>query len=538
MPAKRDVERVLEKRDWRQLNVWSKEKEHRNVYRQFMTRIYVKDGLLFWRAVEALGVFAQKMEQNDENYAVVLTRRYFWMLNEESGGTAWNASEAIGSLLAHCPGTCGHFNWMLSGLLEDISLRDGALWGLAQLAQSAPYLVDPLEERIKPFLESEDPYARGLAALIYALMRKPHNGLELYRAEGPKWSVSIDLDTRLKNDQNLIEIYQEGFLTSYCIQDLWSAQTIAFWAEQVTIKDLEVELTVASTLMGLCWLGLGPSIEEEQTLKTWASRWFSGYFLIRKREPNSDAIRQVQEYLIEKRQAFTIPLHQIGTPFQRQVWEELLHIPYGETRSYGEIAAKVENLKGQRAVAMANHRNPIGVIVPCHRVIGKNGNLTGYAGGLDIKQRLLELEGTILSVISVPAKKKKIGKGNKGDQALFMGVEHIGIKASDLEKAIQFYIQVLGFEYLYRIKPGDVELVFLELGGTVVELVEVVDGSRYEDGVVNHLAIRVSDISKAIEHLKAQQVELSSSEPMALGEGRYNFFFRGPNGERLELYQV
>ncbi|MHB8072845.1 VOC family protein [Desulfosporosinus fructosivorans] len=124
------------------------------------------------------------------------------------------------------------------------------------------------------------------------------------------------------------------------------------------------------------------------------------------------------------------------------------------------------------------------------------------------------------------------------DKALFIGVEHIGIKALDLEKAIQFYTKTLGFKFLYRIKPGEVELVFLELGGTVVELVEVIDGHRFEDGVVNHLAIRVSDIFKAIEHLKVQQVELTSSEPMALGEGRYNFFFRGPSGEKLELYQV
>ena len=123
-------------------------------------------------------------------------------------------------------------------------------------------------------------------------------------------------------------------------------------------------------------------------------------------------------------------------------------------------------------------------------------------------------------------------------ETLFIGVEHIGIKASELEKAIRFYVEVLGFKYLYRIKPGDVELVFLELGGTVVELVEVVDGRKYEDGVVNHLAIRVSDILKAIEHLKAHHVELTSSEPMSLGNGRYNFFFRGPSGERLEFYQV
>ncbi|GAB6155870.1 VOC family protein [Desulfosporosinus burensis] len=121
---------------------------------------------------------------------------------------------------------------------------------------------------------------------------------------------------------------------------------------------------------------------------------------------------------------------------------------------------------------------------------------------------------------------------------LFIGVEHIGIKASELEKAIRFYVEILGFKYLYRIKPGEVELVFLELGGTVVELVEVVDGRKYEDGVVNHLAIRVSNIIKAIEHLKDHHVELTTSEPMSLGDGRYNFFFRGPSGERLEFYQV
>lgn len=392
MPAKRDVERILEKRDWKQLNVWAKEKENKNVYRQFMTRIYVKDGLIFWRAVEALGVFAHEMEQNDEKYAVELVRRYFWMLNEESGGTAWNASEAIGSLLAHCPDTCGHFNWMLSGLLVDESLSDGALWGLAQLAQNAPHLVDPLEERIRPFLESEEPFARGLAALIYALMRIPDE-FPLYRENGPKWSVPIDLDQRLKNDQNLIEIYQAGELIRYSVQELWTAQSLTFWTEHIMIKDLEVEVTVASTSVGLCWLGLGPSVEEEQTLRTWVSRQFAKSFLIRKREPNKEIIRQLQEYLTGKRQEFTIPLHQIGTPFQLKVWEELLRIPYGEVRSYGEIAARVGNPKGQRAVGMANNRNPIGIAVPCHRVIGKNGSLTGYAGGVDIKQRLLELEG-------------------------------------------------------------------------------------------------------------------------------------------------
>jgi len=123
-------------------------------------------------------------------------------------------------------------------------------------------------------------------------------------------------------------------------------------------------------------------------------------------------------------------------------------------------------------------------------------------------------------------------------KSLFTGVEHIGIKALEMEKAIRFYIEVLGFKFSHRIKPGEVELAFLELGDTVVELVEVVNGQTFEDGVVNHLAIRVSDIVKAIEHLKEHHVELTSSGPMPLGEGRYNFFFRGPSGEKLELYQA
>lgn len=550
MPTKKDLERVLEKRDWQQLCDWAE--ENKNLYRQLMARIYVKEGLIFWRAVEALGVFARHIEQKEQNFALELVRRYFWMLNEESGGTAWNASEAIGSLIVHCPETCGKFNWMLSGLLEDESLRDGALWGLAELAHNMPHLVDPLEERIKPFLTSEDSLPRGLAALIYALLRAPRDDFPLFRKEGPKWTVDPDLDERLGKDINQIEIYRNGELKSYYVQELWQAQTVAFWTERVTIKDLEVEVTVASTSAGLCWLGLGPSAEEKEALRLWAARWFPKLFLIRKRERNNQVIRELQEYLAGKRKEFTIPLHQIGTPFQLQVWEELRRIPYGETRSYGEIAAGVDNRNGPRAVGMANNKNPIGVIVPCHRVIGKNGDLTGYAGGLEIKQKLLELEGVNLPTISKRSKGKMQEKKHKDqreeedmektnqmeDGALFTGVEHIGVKAVDLEKALKFYTEVLGFKFLYRFKPGDAELVFLELKGTVVELIEVINDQRFEDGVVNHIALRVTDIFKAVAYLKEHQVELGTSEPMSLGEGRYNFFFRGPSGEKIELYQA
>ncbi|WP_407313391.1 DVU0298 family protein [Desulfosporosinus sp. SB140] len=391
MPTKRDVERTLENRDWEQLTIWAK--EDRNVIRQLVSRIYVKDGMIFWRAVEALGVVTHALEQEEKNIAVELVRRYFWMLNEESGGTAWNSSEAIGSIIAHCPETCGHFNWMLSDLLQDDSLREGALWGFCQIALNAPHLVEPLEERIKPYLSSEAPLNRGLTALIYTLMKSSQEVFPLYRETGLKWKISETVDSSLKNDQSVIEIYQDGKLKKYHISDLWNAQTVSFWTEKVMIKDLEVELTLASSSEGLCWLGLGPAAAEEETLRTWALRWFPKMFVVRKREPNSQAIQQLQEYLKGDRKLFTIPIHPMGTPFQRKVWEELCRIPFGETRSYGELAVNVGNPNAQRAVGMANHRNPIGIVVPCHRVIGKNGSLTGYAGGIDIKQRLLELEG-------------------------------------------------------------------------------------------------------------------------------------------------
>ena len=104
------------------------------------------------------------------------------------------------------------------------------------------------------------------------------------------------------------------------------------------------------------------------------------------------AKQQLAEYFAGQRQAFDLPLRMQGTPFQQKVWAALREIPYGETRSYGQIAAQVGNPKAGRAVGMANNRNPIAIIVPCHRVIGANGSLTGYAGGLSVKQELLALE--------------------------------------------------------------------------------------------------------------------------------------------------
>ena len=105
-----------------------------------------------------------------------------------------------------------------------------------------------------------------------------------------------------------------------------------------------------------------------------------------------EAIQQLQEYFAGQRKEFDLPIKMQGTEFQKKVWQALQEIPYGEVSSYGKLAEKIGNAKACRAVGMANHRNPIAIVVPCHRVIGSNGKVVGYAGGLDKKEWLLEME--------------------------------------------------------------------------------------------------------------------------------------------------
>jgi methylated-DNA-[protein]-cysteine S-methyltransferase len=108
--------------------------------------------------------------------------------------------------------------------------------------------------------------------------------------------------------------------------------------------------------------------------------------------PFATATTQLNEYFDGHRATFDVPLQMRGTPFERRVWHALQEIPYGETMSYGELAKRIDQPTAARAVGLANGRNPISVIVPCHRVIGANGSLTGYGGGLERKRILLELE--------------------------------------------------------------------------------------------------------------------------------------------------
>ncbi len=109
-------------------------------------------------------------------------------------------------------------------------------------------------------------------------------------------------------------------------------------------------------------------------------------------QPLAEAVRQLRAYFAGELRDFDLPLAPEGTPFQLRVWRELRNIPYGQTISYGELARRVGSPNGSRAVGLANGANPISIVVPCHRVIGSNGKLTGYGGGLENKQRLLSLE--------------------------------------------------------------------------------------------------------------------------------------------------
>ena len=108
--------------------------------------------------------------------------------------------------------------------------------------------------------------------------------------------------------------------------------------------------------------------------------------------PFGEPADQLAAYFAGELKEFTLELHLDGTPFQRGVWQQLLRIPHGETRTYGELADALGNPGASRAVGLANGKNPIGIIVPCHRVVGADGSLTGYGGGLERKQRLLDFE--------------------------------------------------------------------------------------------------------------------------------------------------
>jgi methylated-DNA-[protein]-cysteine S-methyltransferase len=151
-------------------------------------------------------------------------------------------------------------------------------------------------------------------------------------------------------------------------------------------------LLVATTSKGLCYIDFGKGNKSLYNLQRWSKKWLKHELV----ESNSSfvepVVRQIQEFLQGQRTQFDVELDFYGTPFQKMVWQVLTDIPYGETRSYKQVASDVGIPKAVRAVGGANNKNPIPIIVPCHRVIGSNGALVGYGGGLSIKEYLLNLE--------------------------------------------------------------------------------------------------------------------------------------------------
>ena len=163
---------------------------------------------------------------------------------------------------------------------------------------------------------------------------------------------------------------------------------VVYW-NVVTFRDWRLYL--AATEAGLCSLTLPNGTFE--ALRERVAKSIPGAQLVESAEQMEPYTRQLSEYLRGERSEFTLPLDLRGTPFQVAVWNALCRIPYGETRSYAEIAQDVKRAKAVRAVGAANGANPVAIIVPCHRVIGKDGSLTGYtSGGLLVKARLLQLE--------------------------------------------------------------------------------------------------------------------------------------------------
>ncbi len=117
---------------------------------------------------------------------------------------------------------------------------------------------------------------------------------------------------------------------------------------------------------------------------------------IKETELIKECFKQLKEYFDGSRVKFDLPLEVKGTEFQKKVWNELLKIPYGQTKSYKDIAIAIGNERASRAVGMANNKNPIPIIIPCHRVIGSNGKLVGYAGGVNVKEKLLNIEKIVI----------------------------------------------------------------------------------------------------------------------------------------------
>ncbi|QOR68109.1 methylated-DNA--[protein]-cysteine S-methyltransferase [Cytobacillus suaedae] len=166
-----------------------------------------------------------------------------------------------------------------------------------------------------------------------------------------------------------------------------STNSPIYWS---LLKHQDWNLYLAATSKGLCFVGSQNKPFEE--LVKWAEKRFPGSSLYEDSEKLENYVEEITEYLEGKKQSFTLPCVFTGTDFQLAVWDALCEIPFGQTWSYSDIATHINKPSAVRAVGAAIGANPILIKIPCHRVVGKNGALTGYRGGLDMKMKLLELE--------------------------------------------------------------------------------------------------------------------------------------------------
>lgn len=153
------------------------------------------------------------------------------------------------------------------------------------------------------------------------------------------------------------------------------------------------KITLAATENGLCQLLFGGYEQNAVKIQAWMVKRNIGREIDREDEYFARIKEELQEYFQGDRRTFSFPVDLYGTPFQKNVWGVLKRIPYGETQSYKQVATAIHAPKAVRAVGSANNQNPLPIIIPCHRVIGSNGSMVGYGGGLDKKKMLLELEG-------------------------------------------------------------------------------------------------------------------------------------------------
>lgn len=194
----------------------------------------------------------------------------------------------------------------------------------------------------------------------------------------------IEEALRMESDSQVLEALQQANAKQ------GGADVVLFYSE---IDSPLGTLTLCSSVKGLCHLEFGSFADCESSLMGWAQRWYDkGTAWVENRKFLQPVREQLEQYFAGERQTFELKLDVHGTDFQKKVWEALTEIPYNEVCSYKQIAERIGQPKAVRAVGGANNKNPIPVIVPCHRVIGANGDMVGYGGGLDRKDILLKLE--------------------------------------------------------------------------------------------------------------------------------------------------